>query len=95
VEVTRVRRRGWGSTTKLHPSSGVGRGARGRIECPRMRRGRDGSAIEIRRGRLSSTPRRGVIAIIWPRWRGRLKERRGGEETEREKMCKYQCQLNV
>jgi hypothetical protein len=53
-----------------------------------MRRGRDGSAIEIRRGRLSSTPWRGVIAITWPRWRGRLKEGGGGrKKRQRGRKC--------
>ena len=87
--MTRVR--GWGSATKLRPASGIGRGARGRVECPRMWRGREGSTIDICRGRLSAAPWRGIVAIVWTRWRGRLKEkkerereRERGRETDRE-----------
>ena len=87
MEVTRVR--GWGSATKFRPSSGIGRGARGRIECPRMWRGRERSTIDICRGRLPTAPWRGVVAIVWTRWRGRLKETREIErkrQREREKI---------
>ena len=78
--MTRVR--GWGSATKLRPASGIGRGARGRVECPRMWRGREGSTIDICRGRLSAAPWRGIVAIVWTRWRGRLKETRERRERE-------------
>ena len=84
MKVTRVR--GWGSATKLCPSSSVGRGARGRVECPRMWRGREGSTIDICRGRFSTAPWRGIVAIVWTRWRGRLKEKK--ERERRWHKCK-------
>ena len=88
VEVTRVR--GRSSSTKLHPSRDIGRrrGPRVGVECTRMWRGREGSTIRICRRRLSTAPWRGVVAIVWPMWWGRLKdreEREGGRDRERER----------
>ena len=76
--------RGWGSATKLHPSRGIGRGARVMVECTRMRRGREGGTIDIGRGRLSTAPWWRVVSIVWtrPRRRGRLERER---ERERER----------
>ena len=59
------------------------------VECTRMRRGREGSTIDIGRGRLSTAPWWGVVAIVWtrPRRRGRL-EREKERERERERWRK-------
>ena len=74
--------RGWGSATKLHPSRSIGRGARVMVECTRK-----GGTIDIGRGRLSTAPWWGVVAIVWtrPRRRGRLERER---ERERERWRK-------
>ena len=74
-EVSRGRRR-WNSTHVVQPPSCIRRRAGVRVECPRVWRGRERSTIRIRRRRFSTTPWRGVVAIIWSRGRGRLVKRK-------------------